>query len=131
MLRKVVSGVAAILASASAMTCRAQEPAAGELAFKQCDICHQLGERAKNQVGPNLNGIIGRRAGSVQGYEYSPGFKGSSMIWDDETFRRYMHSPRSMFPGTKMALAGLTDDRKIEDLLAYLKQFAADGKLKR
>jgi cytochrome c len=108
--------------------CFAQDQAAGELVFKQCNICHQVGESAKNEVGPVLNGIIGKKAGTAPGYEYSPGFKSADLVWDDASFREYIKDPRSMFPGTKMVFAGLRDERKAADLLAYLKSFAADGK---
>lgn len=99
--------------------------------FKQCSICHQVGEHAKNSVGPSLNGIIGRQAGTVPGYAYSQGFKSAGLTWDDDTLRSYISNPKSMFPATKMAFAGLTDSREIADLLAYLRQFAANGKRKR
>lgn len=106
----------------------AQDAAAGEVVFKQCNICHQVGENAKNEVGPVLNGVIGRKAGTAPGFDYSPGFKSANLVWDDASFREYIREPRSMFPATKMVFAGLKDDRKIADLLAYLKSFAADGK---
>jgi cytochrome c len=122
---------AAIFAFVFSVQSRAQEPAAGELVFKQCSICHQVGVRAKNTVGPSLNGLIGRKAGSEPGYAYSTGFKSAGLTWDDDTLKSYIRDPKSMFPATKMAFAGLTDDRQIGDLLAYLRQFAADGTRKR
>jgi cytochrome c len=122
---------AAIFAFVFSVQSRAQESTAGELVFKHCSICHQVGVRAKNTVGPSLNGIIGRKAGSDPGYAYSTGFKSAGLTWDDDTLKSYIRNPKSMFPTTKMAFAGLTDDRQIGDLLAYLKQFASDGKRKR
>jgi cytochrome c len=122
--------LAAVLAAISSQSW-AQELAAGELVFKQCNICHQVGENAKNEAGPVLNGIIGRKAGTAPGFEYSPGFKSADLVWDDTSFREYIKDPKSMFPGTKMIFAGLKDARKIADLLAYLKSFAADGKRSR
>ena len=120
--------MAAVLTAGISSQSRAQEQAAGEVVFKQCNICHQVGENAKNEVGPILNGVIGRKAGTAPGFEYSPGFKSANLVWDDSSFREYIKDPRSMFPATKMLFAGLKDERKIADLLAYLKSFAADGK---
>ena len=107
---------------------RAQDAAAGEKVFLQCRACHQVGPTAKNAVGPELNGLIGRKAGSVEGYAYSPANKASGLTWDEATFRDYIHDPRAKVPGTKMAYAGLKDDKKIDDLIAYLKQFDSTGK---
>jgi cytochrome c len=120
--------LAALLAAGFSPRSMAQDAAAGEVVFKQCNICHQVGENAKNEVGPVLNGVIGRKAGTAPGFDYSPGFKSANLVWDDASFREYIREPRSMFPATKMVFAGLKDDRKIADLLAYLKSFAADGK---
>jgi cytochrome c len=123
--------LAAVLAAGISSRSPAQEPAAGELVFKQCNICHQVGENAKNEAGPVLNGIIGRKAGTASGFEYSAGFKSAGLVWDDASFREYIKDPKSMFPGTKMVFAGLKDEHKVADLLAYLKSFAADGKRSR
>lgn len=127
-LMRLKSVIVAVLSAGISSQSLAQDQAAGELVFKQCNTCHQVGENAKNEVGPMLNGIIGRKAGAAPGYEYSPGFKSAGLVWDDTSLREYIKDPRSMFPGTKMVFAGLKDERKIADLLAYLKNFGADGK---
>lgn len=101
---------------------------AGKKVFAACRACHQVGEKAKNGVGPELNGLIGRHSGSVEGYKYSPANKDSGIVWDEETFRKYIKDPKGVIPGTKMIYAGLKDDQKISDLIAYLKQFDAAGK---
>jgi cytochrome c len=106
----------------------AQDAAAGEKVFLQCKACHQVGETAKNVVGPVLNGVIGRPAGSVAGYAYSEANKKSGLTWDEVTFREYIKDPKGKVPGTKMAFPGLKDEQKINDLVAYLKQFGPDGK---
>jgi len=106
----------------------AQDAAAGEKVFAQCKACHQLGESAKNAVGPVLNGVIGRKSGSVEGYAYSPANKNSGITWDDATFREYIKDPRAKIPGTKMVYAGVKDEKRVEDLLAYLKSFDPSGK---
>ena len=107
---------------------QAQDAAAGEKVFTQCKACHQIGEGAKNAVGPILNGVIGRPAGSVEGYSYSPANKNSHLTWDEATFREYIRDPRAKVPGTKMIYAGVKDEKRVDDLLAYLKQFDASGK---
>ncbi|WP_441999535.1 c-type cytochrome [Microvirga sp. 2TAF3] len=116
------------MASAQEAPAKVGDPAAGEKLFTQCKACHQIGESAKNAVGPVLNGVIGRKAGTYEGYTYSPANKNSGITWDDATFREYIKDPRAKIPGTKMIFAGIKDDKKIDDLLAYLKQFDATGK---
>jgi cytochrome c len=111
-----------------ATSANAQDPAAGEKVFAQCRACHQVGEKAKNMVGPLLNGLFGRTAGSIEGYSYSPANKSSGLTWDDATFREYIKDPKAKIPGTKMVYAGLKDEKRIDDLIAFLKQFDATGK---
>jgi cytochrome c len=106
---------------------QAQDAAAGEKVFAQCRACHQVGESAKNAVGPVLNGLFGRKAGTVEGYNYSPANKNSGLTWDEATFRDYIKDPRAKIPGTKMVYAGLKDEQRVNDLVAYLKQFNPQG----
>jgi cytochrome c len=105
----------------------AQDAASGEKIFAQCRACHQVGPTAKNGVGPVLNGLFGRKAGSVEGYSYSPANKNSGLTWDEATFRDYIRDPKAKIPGTKMIYPGLKDDKRIDDLVAYLKQFGPTG----
>ena len=100
---------------------------AGEKSFAKCRACHQVGETAKNGVGPNLNGLIGRHSGAVAGYNYSEANKNSGLTWDEATFKDYIKNPRAKIPGTKMVFAGITNEKDIADLTAYLAQFKADG----
>ena len=106
---------------------QAQDVAAGERVFSQCRACHQVGPTAKNAVGPVLNGLFGRKAGTVEGYNYSPANKNSGITWDEAIFSDYIKDPRAKIPGTKMVYAGLKDEQRIKDLIAYLKQFDASG----
>ncbi len=125
MLRYALAALAIVAASSQS---HAQDAAAGERVFAQCRACHQVGETAKNAVGPVLNGLFGRPAGTVEGYNYSPANKNSGLTWDEATFREYIKDPRAKVPGTKMVYAGLKDEQRINDLVAYLKQFDATGK---
>ena len=103
------------------------DPAAGKTAFNQCRACHQVGPEAKNSVGPILNGVVGRKAGEEPGYNYSDANKNSGLTWDEATLREYLKNPRAKVPGTKMVFPGITREKQLEDLLAYLKGIKADG----
>ena len=103
--------------------CLAQDVAAGERIFAQCRACHQVGPDARNLVGPVLNGLFGRPAGTVPGYSYSEANKASGIVWDEASFRDYIKDPRAAVPGTKMIFAGIKDDRRVTDLIAYLHGF--------
>jgi len=106
------------------------DPAKGEQVFKVCKTCHQVGENAKNFVGPELNGVVGRKAGTVPGYNYSDANKNSGLTWDEATLKKYLKNPREMVPGTKMAFPGLQKEEDIDNVIAYLAQFGPDGKKK-
>lgn len=101
---------------------------AGAIVFKKCMACHQVGDDARNGIGPSLNGVVGRRAGTYPGYNYSTATKNSGLVWDEPTLTRYLRSPRSIIPGTRMTFPGLTKDQEIVDVIAYLKRFDAEGK---
>ena len=116
------------LAPAIPVAAEAQDAAAGEKIFAVCRACHQVGETAKNSVGPILNGLIGRKSGSVEGYNYSDANKNSGLTWDEATFFEYIKDPRAKIPGTKMVYAGLKDEQRAKDLVAFLKQYDASGK---
>lgn len=109
---------------------KAQDAAAGEKVFAVCKACHQIGPTAKNGLGPLLNGIIDRKAGTVPSYSYSAANKNSGITWDEATFREYIKDPKAKVPGTKMIYAGLKDEQKTNDLIAFMKQFDADGNKK-
>ena len=83
---------------------------------------------ARNFVGPELNGVVGRKAGTVPGYNYSDANKNSGLTWDEATLTKYLKMPREVVPGTKMAFPGLPRDSDIANVIAYLKQFGPDGK---
>jgi cytochrome c len=87
----------------------------------QRKICHSL-EAGKNMVGPSLHGLIGRKAGSVPGYAYSPAMKSANVTWNDDTLSKYLVDPKAFIPGDKMVFAGIKDPSKLGDLLAYLNQ---------
>lgn len=106
----------------------AQDVAAGEKSFNKCRACHQVGGSAKNTVGPILNGLFGRKSGTVEGYSYSDANKNSGIIWDEATFADYIKDPKARIPGTKMSFAGIKNEQEAKDLTAFLKQFGKEGK---
>ena len=120
--------VASVALAASAGNALAGDAAAGEKTFAKCKACHQIGETAKNAVGPNLNGVAGRKAGSAEGYNYSEAMKGSGLTWDEATFKEFIKNPKAKVAGTKMVFQGLAADKDGDDVWAYLSSFAADGK---
>ena len=119
---------AVIVASASGVL--AQDLAAGETSFKKCLPCHSVGADAKNKVGPVLNGLEGRKSGTIEGYNYTDANKNSGISWDEAVFAEYIKDPRTKIPGTKMVFAGIKSENEIKSLWAYLKQFDAKGEKK-
>ena len=124
------SGVLIILAFAAASLALAQGVAAGKTSFNKCLPCHSVGEGAKNKVGPVLNGLNGRKSGTVEGYSYSEANKNSGITWDEATFKDYIKDPKAKIPGTKMVFAGIKNEQEAADLWAFLAQHDKDGKTK-
>ena len=119
--------LAAIALAASTAAASAQDVAAGEQSFKKCLPCHSVGEAAKNKVGPELNGLDGRKAGASEGFNYTEGNKNSGITWNESVFKEYIKDPRAKIPGTKMVFAGIKNEQEVNDLWAYLKQFGPNG----
>ncbi|GAM00628.1 c-type cytochrome [Sphingomonas parapaucimobilis] len=112
----LVAGIVAVQAPSTAQIA----PAAGAQAFAACRACHTLNKGGRNGVGPNLNGVIGRQAGSVAGFNYSPAMKASGLKWDDKTLNEFIAAPMKKVPGTRMPI-GVADPAKRAALIAYLK----------
>lgn len=127
---KAILVSAALAMAALAQTVQAQDLAAGEQSFKKCFACHAVGEAAKNKVGPILNGLDGRKSGTIAGYSYSEANKNSGIAWDEAQFLDYIKDPRAKIKGTKMIFPGIKNETEAKNLWAYLKQFGADGKKK-
>jgi cytochrome c len=105
----------------------AQDVENGADIFKRCRACHDVGDNAKNTVGPILNGIVGRKAGTIEGFKYSDAnlkAGADGWVWTEEKMMEYLLNPRAAMPGNKMAFAGLKDEQDRKDLIAYLKQFS-------
>jgi cytochrome c len=127
-MRNLIIGVVIVVASSTAAL--AQDIDAGQTSFKKCQPCHDVGEAAKNKIGPILSGLDGRKSGSVEGYSYSDANKNSGITWNEATFKEYINDPRAKIPGTKMIFPGIKNEKEAGDLWAYLKQFDPNGKRK-
>ncbi|HMK88200.1 MAG TPA: cytochrome c family protein [Methylocystis sp.] len=127
-LLTLAAGAALVALSSAAFA--AGDPAAGEKVFAKCKACHQVGETAKNAIAPELNGVDGRKAASVDGYNYSEAMKSSGITWDAASFADYIKNPKAKVPGTKMVFQGLTSEAEVANVWAYLTSFGADGKKK-
>jgi cytochrome c len=110
------------LAVGFATVASAQDVSAGEKTFNVCRACHEIGDGAKNLVGPVLSGVVGRKSGSYPGYAYSDANKNSGITWDEATLMEYLKNPRAKVPGTKMLFPGLKRDDDIVNVIALLKQ---------
>jgi cytochrome c len=123
--------MAAFALAASTGTSLAQDAGAGEQVFRRlCLPCHDVGPEAKVKLGPPLNGIDGRKAGTIEGYNYSEANKSSGLTWNEGDFPSYIRAPMQAMPGTRMAFVGIKNDKDIGDLWAYIKQFGPDGQKK-
>jgi cytochrome c len=115
---------AASVVMLSAGTAWAQDVDAGKKVFNQCRACHVLDDKT-NRVGPHLGGVIGRKAGSVEGFSYSDAMKNSGITWDEESLEKYLKDPKAAVPGNKMAFAGVKKEEDLKNLIAYLKEESA------
>lgn len=119
----VMASVAMVLA-ASSTTANAQDAAKGEAVFKRCRACHAIGANAQNKSGPQLTGIVGRKAAAVAGFDYSDAMKAraaAGLVWTDENLEAYLNAPDVFLPQGVMAFSGIKDAGQLKDLIAYLK----------
>ena len=130
MKKNIPSALALIAWFAAGSNAMAQDVAAGKTSFNKCMACHSIGEGAKNKVGPELNGLDGRKSGTAEGYSYSDGNKNSGITWNESEFKEYIKDPKAKIPGTKMIFPGIKNEKEINDLWAFLGQHDKDGKIK-
>lgn len=129
MFSKYAIAVAVVLAPSLATAQEVTGDAeAGERVFNKCQACHVV-EQEQNRVGPHLNGVIGREAGAVEGYSYSPALQklaDEGVVWDQEALSAYLENPREYAPGTKMIFPGLKKEEERQNVIAYLAQFSGE-----
>ncbi|UXS34841.1 cytochrome c family protein [Agrobacterium tumefaciens] len=127
-MRKTLIIAAAMLTASTVPALSEGDVAKGEAAFKRCSACHAIGEGAKNRVGPQLNGIIGRAAGGVPDYNYSAAMKKAGedgLVWAPQELRDFLSAPKKKIPGNKMALAGISKPEDLDNLIAYIESAAS------
>ena len=117
-------GRAALAAGAVAFMATAAQASgdatAGAQVFKRCAICHSDTKGGPNKIGPNLWGVVGRKAGTAPGFNYSAAMKNSGITWTDEQLEAYLMHPQQVVPGDKMPFAGLSSHKQADDVVAYL-----------
>ena len=128
MRRALFVAVGLVVSTGAAL---AQDVAAGETSFRKCAPCHSIGPDAANKVGPELNGLDGRKSGIVDGFNYSDANKASGITWGEAVFKDYIKDPRAKIPGTKMVFAGIKSEKEVGDLWSYVSQFDKDGNVKK
>lgn len=127
MLRPLI--LAAALVVAGPFNTHAQDVAAGESSSRKCLACHSIGEGAAHRLGPVLNGVLGRVAGTQDGYVYSNVMReagADGLVWTEETLSLFLDNPRQFLPGTAMAFIGIADDAERANVIAYLRTFSPD-----
>ena len=127
-MRKLL--IAAVISVAGTGVAAAQDLTAGATSYQKCVTCHDVGPTAKNKVGPLLNGLDGRKSGTIAGYNYSDANKASGITWSEATFLEYIKDPKAKIPGTKMIFPGIKNEGEAKSLWAYIKQYDAEGKIK-
>jgi cytochrome c len=125
-----LAALIALTSSASISGALAQDADAGKTSFNKCLACHAIGEGAKNKVGPVMNGLDGRKSGTIEGYVYSDANKNSGITWSKDQFLDYIKDPKGKIPGTKMVFAGIKNENEANNLWAYISKFDKDGKQK-
>jgi cytochrome c len=130
MNKLTLSMLVVVTSAAAAFTALAQDAAAGKTSFNKCMACHSIGDGAKNKVGPELNGLDGRKSGTAPDYSYSDANKNSGITWNKDQFLEYIKDPKAKIPGTKMIFPGIKNEKEANDVWAYISQFDKDGKTK-
>jgi len=123
-MKRVLSFATLVAAAASLTPATADDAANGAKVFNRCRACHTIGPGARNKVGPELNGIVGRKAGSVSGFNYSDALKqkaAGGLVWTAANLQAYLDSPDAFIPNGVMAFAGVKNDGELKDLIAFLK----------
>jgi cytochrome c len=123
MTTRLALSLCASLIVLAAPAARAQDAAAGQPVFNQCRACHVIENNGRNGVGPNLHGVVGRRAASIENFRYSANMRSlgeGGLVWTPENLDRYLTNPKDLVPQGIMSFAGIRNDQQRADLIAYL-----------
>ena len=127
MMKTIAAALTALALTGMAGAALAEgDAAAGEKVFRKCKSCHQVGDGAKNRIGPVLTGIVGNEIASVEDFKYSKAFlakKEEGLVWTEEVLDTYLTKPKKFIPGTKMSFSGLKKEKQRADIIAYLSTF--------
>jgi cytochrome c len=123
--------VTTVMITVSSVPGMAQDAQKGKAVFNICLACHAIGPGAQNKIGPELNGLDGRKAGTVLNFDYSDANKNSGIVWNEATFGDYIKNPAAKVPDTKMIFPGIKNEQQAKDLWAYISQFDASGNIKK
>ena len=121
MVRIVMGALVFTMATSSAALAADGDPVKGASVFQQCQLCHNATKNGGNGLGPNLFGVVGRKAASLPSFYYSPALKNSKIVWSEAMLRKWVAGPAKIVPGTRMVFAGLSNRRDVDDVVAFLK----------
>ena len=126
-MSRILLALPAILFTVSTSTAQEAggDPTAGQRVFNQCRACHTIEAGGRNMVGPNLHGVVGRQAASIQGFRYSSAMRAKAeggLVWSEENLRAYLRNPKEVVPAGSMSFPGLRNQQQLNDLIAYLRQ---------
>jgi cytochrome c len=121
----LAAGAVAALAASSLPAAAGADAARGAAIYERCAACHSLDH---NRTGPRHCGLLGRRAGSLPDFDYSPAMRASGIVWSERTLDRFLAAPTKVVPGTSMGYAGIDDPRERADLIAWLREAARAGR---
>lgn len=122
MKRKLGYVIATLMVMTAVSNADAGDAAKGEKVFNRCKTCHTVDQGGKNKIGPNLYGIVGRKAGAVDGFKYSGAMLESGLTWDEATLDKFLEKPKNLVKGTKMVFPGLRKADQRADVIAYMKK---------
>lgn len=117
-----LTSIAMLAGSAVASAAPPADPAAGAVVFKKCAACHSVDPSGRNGLGPNLRGVVNRKAAAAPGFSYSPAMKASALVWNDKNLASFLAAPRQALPGTKMIFIGLPNAQDQANVIAFLRQ---------
>jgi len=117
---RILAASALVVTIAASPAFAAGDAGHGKTVFNRCAICHKTDKGGPNGIGPNLFGVVGRKAGTAAGFTYSAAMKNSGITWSEDKLEAYVQHPQQVVPGNKMAFAGLTSAQDAQDVVAYL-----------